>query len=440
MSGTNLRAPLLFSPSVVFRLLFLLPLGVAAGCSSSTAAPSKEKLPELKVGLPVEGLLTDSAYFTGRTQAIHSVELRARVTGYLDESIGPRDSSRSKAIGVEEGDYVPEGKVLFKVDPLPFQAAFNQARANLAQQQAQLKYAEGDYQRNTSIRTTGAVSVDDIAKALQGRDAAKAAVESAQAALETAKLNLAYTEIKAPFTGRVGRRQIDPGSLVQADNTILATLVQLDPLYAYFDIDERTLLQVCARLPDGRFTAETAAKLPVTLGLAHEGSESFSHPGQITITDNRVDASTGTLRVWGTFPNPKHDLYPNLFVRVRLGLSAPRKHWFVAEDALGSRQGNDFLSILVPAQDEKGEIKRNEDKVVWTVEEFGVKVGQRKDGMIAIEQGLEAADKILARLPDGEKKPLQIVVEGLQRIKLHTEVKEEQIKSVEMDPAKRKKR
>jgi RND family efflux transporter MFP subunit len=192
---------------------------------------------------------------------------------------------------------------------------------------------------------------------------------------------------------------VDPGGRVMADDTVLATLVQLDPMYAYFDVDERTLLRIREQMYEGRITEETAHKFPLTLGLANEPADSFRHSGKIKITDNRVDASTGTLRIWGVFDNPQHDLYPNLFVRVRLGLGEARRALFITESALGSSQGDDFLYV----------VNRETNKI----EQRSVKVGPRQNGLIAIEEGLKDKE--------------WVVVNGLQRVKAGLEVNPKEI-------------
>ena len=155
-----------------------------------------------------------------------------------------------------------------------------------------------------------------------------------------------------------------------ADNTILASLVELDKLYAYFDVDERTFLRINPLLPNGMVPADAEKKLPVLLGLANEQPEAFSHPGVLKFADNKLDASTGTLRMWGTFENTKFDLKPGLFVRVRMGIGEPQQALFVRESALGSDQGRKYLYVL-----------DSENKVTYRP----VEVGQRKDGRIAVK-------------------------------------------------------
>jgi RND family efflux transporter MFP subunit len=361
--------------------VLLLSLAAAVGCNRAPAESKQQKPPEVDVATPVADTIRDFDVFTGRTQAINNVDLRARVTGYLDK------------VNFNEGDDVEEGRPLFILKQEPFQYALRQAKASLAQQQAQLAYNDIDYQRAVNLRERGANSPDDVQKALAARDSLQGAVANAQAAVDVAQQNLDWATIKAPFTGRISRRLVDPGNDVMADNTVLANIVQVDPLYAYFDVDERTLLHIRSLLPEGKIPAEALETLPLTLGLANEKPEDFKHTGKLKFADNRVDPGTGTLRMWGTFQNPKRDLYPGLFIRVRMGLGKPRPALFVAEAALGSDQGRKYLYAV----DDDNKIVR-----------VPVEVGQRKNGRIAVESGLKGGERI--------------VVTGLQNVRPKMEV------------------
>ena len=191
---------------------------------------------------------------------------------------------------------------------------------------------------------------------------------------------------------------MDPGNDVVADKTILASLVLLDPLYAYFDVDERTLLRIGALLPNGKVPADAAKQLPLTLGLANEKPEDFTHKGTLKIADNKVDATTGTVRMWGVFDNSKRDLRPGLFVRVRMDIGPPQPSLFVTETALGSDQGRKYVYVV-----------NDKDKVVYTQ----VDVGERKNGLIGVKpvHGYQLT------------KDSQVVVNGLQRVHPEMEVK-----------------
>jgi RND family efflux transporter MFP subunit len=375
--------------------MVLLPLVVAvlAGCNGTEPlSVAGGKPPEVQVSVPVADTLADYEVFTGRTQAFQSVDLKARVSGYLDQA------------PFEQGDDVKKGDVLFVIQQKPFQDALNQAKATRDQQKALLAYNEALYQRDRGLTMKGSVGLEELQQVRANRDSLAAGVRGAEAAVEIAQQNLDWTVIRASFDGRISRRLVDPGNDVQAGNTVLASVVQVDPLYAYFDVDERTLLRICDLLPQGKVPSDAAQKLPVLLGLANEKPEDFSHKGTLKFADNKVDPTTGTLRMWGTFENPKRDLRPGLFIRVRLGIGQPRPALFIAESALGSDQGRRYVYVV-----------NEQNQVVYTP----VEVGQRKDGLIAIEKGLQGGERI--------------VVNGLQRVRSQMEV---QPTSVPMPRAK----
>ena len=361
----------------------LLAGAAAVGCEGEPPVPPPSK-PDVNVSNPVSDSVADFEVFTGRTQAMNSADLRARVTGYLVDA------------PFEEGSDVTKGVTLFKIDTRTYDAALAQSEALLKQAEAHRKVQADPIARDLAspAATPQAVLIQD-----QGNLAeAEAAIGSARAARDAAKLNVTYTDVIAPFSGRISRRLADPGNDVIADNTVLASLVQLDPLYGYFDVDERTLLRIGGLLPEGKVTAEAAQRLPLTLGLANEKPEEFSHKGVLRITDNKVDPTTGTVRMWGTFENPKFDLKPGLFVRVRMDVGEPQQSLFVAESALGSDQGRKYLYVV-----------NDENRAIYTQ----VDVGQRKNGLIAVRPvkgyDLSATDRV--------------VIDSLQRI--HPEVDKE---------------
>jgi RND family efflux transporter MFP subunit len=378
-------------------VLPLLAVASLAGCAGPEQAPVQAPPPEVQVSLPVADTLTDFEVFTGRTQAITYNDLRARVTGYLDQA------------PFQQGEDVKKGDVLFVVQQKPFEDALRQAKAVRDQQKAQLSYNEAVLQRNRTLTSRNALDTEALQQALAARDTAKAAVESAEAAIALAQQNLDWSVIRAPFDGRISRRLVDPGNDVIADNTVLASLVQVDPLYAYFDMDERTLLRIDPLLYQGKVPPDAAKKFPVTLGLANEKPEAFSHQGTLAFADNKVDPGTGTLRMWGIFENPKRDLKPGLFIRVRMGVGESRPALFVAEAALGSDQGRQFLYVANEKKNEDGTPVLKEDGTpVYVVAYTPVVVGQRKNGLIAVEQGLKGGERV--------------VVEGLQRVRPKIEV------------------
>jgi RND family efflux transporter MFP subunit len=382
-------------------LLVSVPL---LGCKQGQSqAPPPEPL-KVDVSTPINEPISNYEVFTGRTQAYNYADVRARVTGYLWEA------------RFKEGEDVKEGAVLFVVDPRPYDATLNQANANLELQKAQLKYNEADYNRQVDLRNKQAVSQDEVEKSGAARDTAQASVRSAEAAVRTAKLNRDFTEVLAPADSTIKRRQVDPGSLIQADNTIMASLVEMDKLYAYFDVDERTLLRFRHLLPEGKVPPEAAARLPVTLGFANEKPEEFSHAGELKFADNKVDPSTGTLRMWGIFQNPQRDLFSGLFVRVRMQIpmdAAETAKWkFVSEAALQSDQGQQYLYVVKQETRDDGQTHN-------VVVRVNVERGQRKDHV----QGKEGTLIAVKGLKGDER----VVVSNWQRVRPKTEVEPKEV-------------
>jgi multidrug efflux system membrane fusion protein len=372
----------------------LLPLGLL-GCNRAKTPPENAKPPEVMVALPVKDSIVNYEVFIGRTQAVNRVDLRARVTGYLDKVyVGREDETQDgEKPPIREGDDVKKGQVLFVLQEKPFRDALTQAEKNYEQLVTQRDYNQRNLER---IRTSGiGSSPADVDNAQTAYRTSESQAAAAKAAVEVARQNLEWATIRAPFDGRIGRRLVDRGNDVKADDTILATIEQLDPLYAYFDVDERTTLAIGKLLPDGKVPADAPQKFPLTLGLANERPENFAHKGMLKFADNRVDPGTGTLRMWGLFENPRHDLRSGMFVRVRMGIGDPRDTLFIAETALNSDQGRKYVYVV-----------DDENKIVYTP----VEPGQRKDGLIAVN---ERKDGDHSGVKPGER----VVVDGLQRVR-----------------------
>jgi RND family efflux transporter MFP subunit len=359
--------------------ILIVPLGLVAvaalaGCGAPQAALGPPPPPEVLVSFPVSRKVTDYEDFPGRTEAVVSVDLRARVNGYLSK------------VNFKEGAEVKEGDVLFEIDPRPYKAAYDQAVGNLASMEARLKRMDLDLARARKLVDTRAMSQEDYDKIEGDRGEAAASLEALKAAVERAKLDLDFTKVLAPVSGQISRRYIDPGNLVKADDTILSTLVSLDPIYAYFDLDERTTLRLQRLIRDHKVNWSPDAGLPVLLGLADE--EGFPQKGVINFADNRVDPETGTWRLRGLFANPGHFLSPGLFVRIRLPIGEPYEAIMVCEQALGTDQGQKFVYIV---NDDSDPVYRR------------VQVGRLHQGLRVIAEGLAKNDKV--------------VVSGLQRIR-----------------------
>ena len=356
--------------------LFLLLLA-AAGCARSQPQAPPPKPPEVLVGLPVVRDVTDYEVFTGRVESASRADLRARVTGNLEKSL------------FKEGALVNEGDLLFVIDPKPYQAELARAEAGLTQSRAHRDRLDKDYERAQAVYNRQALSREELDKVGGDRDEARAAVGVAESNVKLARLNLQYTEVRAPFTGRVSRRFVDPGNLVKADDTILTTLVADAPMYAYFDVDERTLLRQLLR--EGRLESASQDRVPVEIGLSDE--DGFPHAGVVNFVDNRVDPNTGTMWLRAEFVSAKRPIKPGIYVRVRFPLGGPYPAVLVAEQALGTDQGQKIVFVV----DGKNVAARR-----------AVKVGKLHDGLRVIKEGLSPEEKV--------------VVTGLQRVRSGAEV------------------
>ncbi len=344
------------------------------------------------VSRPVAGEITDYEDFPGRTEAIKTTEVRARVTGYLEDGL--------RELG-KEGSEVSKDEVLFKVDPRIYRAELKRAEGTLQQAKAHLSRLELDFKRAAPLLPSQAISREDYDKIVGDRDEAQAAVTIAEAALDLAKLNVDFTEVKAPFAGRVSRQMIDRGNMVKADETVLTTIVALDPIYVYFDVDERSVLKFRRLMQAGKVKSARDSVAPVCMGLVDEveedGTPRFPHEGTINFVDNRIDPMTGTLRLRGVFPNAKRLLSPGLFARIRVPIGKPHPAILVPEEALGSDQGQSFLYVVT---DDNLARKRY------------VKVGPPQDGRLrVIESGLTGSERViqkgLQRVRDGAPVTLQ---------------------------------
>jgi RND family efflux transporter MFP subunit len=352
----------------------MLVLGICLGLIGCTRKPT-EAAPAapltVTVSYPLERFVTDHADFTSRIAAVDSVEVRAHVWGYLDK------------VNFKEGTLVKKGDVLFELDPRPYQAMVNQAKAKVAQDEAQLTYDEAEYQRNVSLVRTGAVARSDLDKSAAARGVDIANVAADKAVVAARQLDLDYTKVKAPITGRVSRYNVTTGNLVQSGDqgggTLLTTIMSVDPMYAYFDVDERTVQRLGQSIREGK-AAESVAdtEWPVALGLATEGG--LPHQGTINFVDNQVNPKTGTLRVRGVFPNKDASLSPGFFARVRLPIGQPHKALLVSDRALDNDQGQKILYVV----NDKNEVVSRP-----------VRSGALHDGLRAIEDGLKPGERVI---------------------------------------------
>lgn len=357
-----------------FALLSLLL--IAAGCSTSKAdnKPKEKPLPEVFAAHPRKEKVGEFEEFTGYLAAVEAVEVRARVSGYLDDFL------------FVEGSEVKKDDLLFKIDDRIYKAQADNAAAMLKQAIAKRDGLQAQFNRADELRKRKAISEQEAEVLQYQLEEAIAAVAAAEAMVESANLDLSYTRVTAPITGVIGNRRIDRGNLVKADDTLLATIVAQDPIYAYFDVNERTVLRLRRIFKGGQISASEGGKLKVFAALADE--EEFTHEGEIDFVDNQLDPATGTLRVRATLRNPDRLLSPGLFVRLQFPIGEPQDSLLVPEEALGADQGERYLLVI----DEKDAVQYRR-----------VKVGPLRDGYRVIREGLEESERV--------------IVKGLQRVR-----------------------
>jgi RND family efflux transporter MFP subunit len=360
-----------------YKLIFIfsstLALGFCLGLTGCARAPSEAPAAApvpVTVSYPVGRYVTDYAEFAGRIAAVDSVEVRARVWGYLDK------------VNFKEGALVKKGDVLFEIDPRTYRAALAQAEGNLTSMQARLTRLNADLARAQDLLPTRAMSREEYDKVSGDRGEAAASLEALRAAVHRAKLDLEYTKVTAPVSGRVSRYNVTVGNLVQSGDqnggTLLTTIVSVDPIYAYFDVDERTVQRVSQLIREGKVKWARKTEWPVSLGLATE--EGFPHQGTVNFVDNQVNPKTGTLRVRGVFPNKDEALSPGFFARVRVPIGPPHQALLVTDRALDNDQGQKILYV----------VKQNNEVVSRPV-----RVGALHDGLRAITAGLKPGERLI---------------------------------------------
>lgn len=345
-------------------LLGVLAAAVLAACSSQ-AAPGADSAPppEVSVAQVMERSVVPWDEYTGRVVAAQTVQMRPRVSGYIDR------------VAFTEGAEVKKGDLLFVIDQRPYRAALERAQAQLAQARSEAKLAASRDARSTELLEANAVSREEYEARRANSAQASAAVRAAEAAVDAARLDLQFTEVRAPIDGRAGRALATAGNLVQADTTLLTTVVSLDPVHVYFEADERSFLKYQALARNGKRSSGGNA---VQVGLANE--RGYPHVGEVDFTDNQVDPGTGTIRTRAVVPNPERVFVPGLYARVRLQ----------AGDAGGA--------LLV---DERAVMTDQDRKYVYVVgadnqaERRDISLGRAIDGMRVVQDGLAPEDRVI---------------------------------------------
>jgi RND family efflux transporter MFP subunit len=368
----------------------LLLAVLLAGCTRSPGRPSKTI--EVVVTTPISDEVLDYQDFTGRLDALFTVDLRARVAGYVD------------AAPFKEGDTVKKGDVLFRIDPRTYKADLAQAEANVKLAIADRILQELNSARARQLLGTRAMGREEYDQIVGAREKAKANVLATEAARDRAAVYLSYTDVTAPMSGRISRRYVDPGNLIKADETMLTTIVADGKVYAYFDVDERTYLDLVGEGPSPSSAVRlTDLKFPVLMRLANE--EEYVHRGHVDFLDNRLNGNTGTIRMRGVFENPRGILKSGLFVRIRLPVGHSYRALLVPDEALQNDQGRKVVYVVKKVQ-ETNEDGTEEKKDV--VEYRSVKIGQAIQGLRVIKEGLKAGERV--------------IVTGMQRAKSKDQV------------------
>ena len=334
------------------------------------AQPASGPPPKVTVAKPIEKMLTDYDEYVGRFTAVNSVEVRARVSGYLD------------GVHFKDGQMVKQGDLLFTIDKRPFENALAQARANVTLAKSNLTFTQSDLQRAQQLVREKTVTEQLFEQRAQAFRNAQASVAGAEAALKHAELDLQFTELRAPIDGRIGDRRVSPGNLVTGgtggNTTMLATIVSTDPIHFEFTYDEASYLRYQRMAGQGDDIASRDG-VPVELKLIDE--DKFGHKGRMDFVDNVIDRSTGTIRGRAVFANPNSVFTPGMFARVRVPASAPYEALLVPDAAIGTEQARKYVLTVKPDN---------------TVAISYVKLGELTDGnMRAIKEGLKPDDHVV---------------------------------------------
>ena len=350
------------------NLIALVALALAATACNKSAPPQGGMPPAaVTASQPIEREVFEWDEFSGRLDAVDTVELRARVSGYL------------QSVNFKDGADVKKGDLLFVIDPRPYQADLDRWQADLAQAQSRLDLASNELARAQRLIESKTISVEEADTRVKNKSEADAALQSARAMVETAKLNVEYTRITAPIDGRISRRMMTEGNLISATQSpVLSTIVSLDPVYCYFDADERSVLRYQQLAREGKQDNIRDGKVICELELANETG--YPHKGTLDFVDNRVDPGTGTLKVRAIFPNPDRILQPGFFARVRVPGTGKYPALLIPDFAVGSDQ--DKKSVLVVNEKNMAEYRV-------------VKLGPIIDGLRVVREGIKPKEWVI---------------------------------------------
>jgi RND family efflux transporter MFP subunit len=367
MDDTNRfpRAP----RAACLALSVALAAGWITGCRRTAPTAQTATPPTVTVAVPEVRAITEWDEFSGRLASPERVEIRARVSGYLDK------------VHFKEGAVVQSGDLLFTIDPRPYTTEVARLRAEVDRTRSRVELAQGESRNAERLAQTSAISAEETERRLKALAEALGALKAAEASLEAAELDLEFTEVRSPITGRISNARVTAGNLVRGgtqETTLLTTVVALDPIHCYFEVDERSALKYRDMIRTGQRASALDGSIPAEMGLANQPD--FPHRGVVDFVDNQLEPGTGTIRARGVFPNPDRLMAPGFFARVRIPGSGEYQAMLIRDQAVGDDQGRSFVWVV----DAEG-----------TASYRPVTLGPKVEGLRIVREGLKPDERIV---------------------------------------------
>lgn len=362
-----------FSISGTIPVALTVVLLVLGGCGDQRQSRSRRQRPPAKVTVsaPLQKEIVEWDEYTGRFAAVESVEVRARVSGYIE------------SIHFEEGAIVDKGDLLFVIDRRPYQAALEQSEGEKIRAEARFKIAQLKLERKRKLLKQDAISQEDFDERIAEARQSEGQLQASKGAVRSAKLNLEFTEVRSPIKGKIGKIEVTGGNLITGgtkDSTLLTTIVSLDPIYLHFDVDERTFIKYLNLARKGKRSPLQKARDPVLAELATE--RGFKRQGQVNFVDTRIDSQTATMRIRAVFPNPDATILPGMFARVRFPGSERYTAILIPGEAVGRDQAQKFVYVV------------DKDNVV---DRRKVELGPNACGLRVVREGLTGDEKVIIK-------------------------------------------